>query len=196
MGKKSVMQFKSSPGFTACIFLAMDVVTLAFAITGPLSSQNHHLLVDSAVVHESRQTVVTLGPISKSPANPLLAEDREWEGSWKNANPSVVYKDGIYHLWITTNIVCPGAPNGKCAHPGYNWTVPRYNRLTVMAGCFMLVPPMVCTLRSRTLDWWRPLVVIKTIWYTTLGRVLRKPESSSTHSTESFACLAKTGGLG
>ena len=74
-----------------------------------------HLLIDDAVVASAAGTRTVLGPVAKSPANPLLAEDREWEASWKNTNPSIEYVDGVYHLWMTSNVV-RGAPRhcAKC----------------------------------------------------------------------------------
>ena len=127
----------------------------ALAAAGLAAEPRRHLLVDPDVVAATvGRTEVALGPVHKSPANPLLAEDRKWEASWKNTNPSVVYTDGVYHLWMTTNVVrprprpwhptprptppthadglcsvqvCPGAAPGvyrSCAHPTYNYTVP------------------------------------------------------------------------
>ena len=71
----------------------------------------YHLFIDETVVQDRGNTAPSLGPVHKSEANPLLREDRRWEGSWKNTNPSVVYKDGLFHLWMTANLVCPGAPS-------------------------------------------------------------------------------------
>ena len=80
----------------------------ALAAAGLAAEPRRHLLVDPDVVAATvGRTEVALGPVHKSPANPLLAEDRKWEASWKNTNPSVVYKDGVYHLWMTTNVVRP-----------------------------------------------------------------------------------------
>ena len=89
----------------------------------------YHLFIDDTIVQDRGSAAPRFGPVRKSEANPLLREDREWEGSWKNTNPSVVYRDGSYHMWMTANLVCPGASPGNltdtCAHPGYNYTVPR-----------------------------------------------------------------------
>ena len=91
--------------------------------------RGYNMIIDDAVVHDRGTATPSLGPVRKSDANPLLREDREWEGSWKNTNPSVVHRDGEFHLWMTANLVCPGAspgnPSDTCAHPGYNYTVPK-----------------------------------------------------------------------
>ena len=97
----------------------------ALAAAGLATEPRRHLLVDPDVVAATvGRTKVALGPVHKSPANPLLAEDRKWEASWKNTNPSVVYKDGVYHLWMTTNVVRPPSdtphPGGPGPHPP--WT--------------------------------------------------------------------------
>jgi hypothetical protein len=107
---------------------AAATAAAATAAAGIPSPPHVHLLVDEQVVRDRGAAAPRLGPVSKSKANPLLREDRQWEGSWKNTNPSIVYRDGVFHLWMTANLVCPGtSPSNptKCAHPTYNYTVPN-----------------------------------------------------------------------
>jgi hypothetical protein len=130
-----------------CTALAMALLSSAIAVGAvpPASSmasssqdrylrslvqgRGYHMAIDDMVVQDRGTATPSLGPVRKSDANPLLREDQQWEGSWKNTNPSVVYKDGVFHLWMTANLVCPGAsptnPHDTCAHPGYNYTVPK-----------------------------------------------------------------------
>ena len=80
------------------------------------------LLADPAVVAAvSGGASVELGPVAKSPHNPLLQEDQPWEGAWWNTNPSVFYQNGTYHMYYTSNVVCgPGSKAGMCPHSGWS----------------------------------------------------------------------------
>jgi hypothetical protein len=82
------------------------------------------LLVDPAVVIAvSGGASVELGPVAKSPHNPLLQEDQPWEGAWWNTNPSVFHQNGTYHMYYTSNIVCGrGSKAGMCPHSGWTGT--------------------------------------------------------------------------
>jgi len=88
------------------------------------------LAVDPSVIGMQPGLRYELGPITKSSHNPLMREDQKWEADWLNTNPSIVYRNGTYHLWYTAKTICPGATPEVCAasgqhccHPGYNFTV-------------------------------------------------------------------------
>jgi hypothetical protein len=95
--------------------------------------------VDPRIIAAQQNTVPELGVVTKSTHNPLLSEEEPWDGNWLNSNPSVVYRDGVFHLWWTAKLVCPGAspgkctrngasakvnPSDKCCHPGFNHSIP------------------------------------------------------------------------
>ena len=92
-----------------------------------------HTLLDPRLIAWESNTAYQLGPVSKSPANPLLSEDKPWDGNWLNSNPSVVFNNGTFHLWWTAKLVCPGATPDKCSravakkqccHPDFNFSIP------------------------------------------------------------------------
>lgn len=57
-------------------------VCAPLAASASAPTRRHQMLVtDEQVVSDRGGAVVQLGPVSKSPANPLLSEDRIWEGS-------------------------------------------------------------------------------------------------------------------
>ena len=91
------------------------------------------------IAAQSTNVVPALGAVTKSPHNPLLSEDEPHDGNWLNTNPSIVWRNGTFHLWWTAKLVCPGAspakctrngahakvaPSEQCCHPGFNFTIP------------------------------------------------------------------------
>lgn len=68
---------------------------------------------------------VVLGPVTKDPANPLLAEGRvPWDLAWWNTYPSVAYdrKAQLYKLWYNGIICCEKGL--MCPSTDYRWLLP------------------------------------------------------------------------
>ena len=119
------------------MFAAVRSSSILFAAASD-SHKQQLLGLDPALVRwQSPNTAPALGPVAKSAKNPLITEDQPWDGAWLNSNPSIVYRAGIFQLWWTAKLVCPGAtpPNctrrpdavphhHTCCHPGYNFSVP------------------------------------------------------------------------
>ena len=97
---------------------ALRLLLPALALA-PRTSARLFLTVDPDAAEPAAGARVTLGPVTKSPHNPLLQEDKEWEAAWWNTNPSVFHKDGAYHWYYTSNIVCSGRRMGMCPHAGW-----------------------------------------------------------------------------
>ena len=97
--------------------------------TLPLSATTVHLLADPDVVAAANGAAITLGPVEKSPRNPVIREDRPWEGAFGNCYPTAAYDpaDRKVKLWLNARTRCPptGAATdphtapGICPHLGY-----------------------------------------------------------------------------
>ncbi|MFZ4695428.1 MAG: hypothetical protein ACOYMV_09910 [Verrucomicrobiia bacterium] len=61
------------------------------------------LLLDPRTIQSSSGVELRLGPVTKSPLNPLFGEDRPWESSCDNLYPNVVFDpaDRFWKLWYT-----------------------------------------------------------------------------------------------
>jgi hypothetical protein len=88
-----------------------------------------HLLADPAVVAAMDGAAITFGPVIKSAKNPLIVEDRPWEGEFGNCYPTAAFDpaDRKFKVWLNARTRCPptGAANdphtapGICPHLGY-----------------------------------------------------------------------------
>ena len=57
---------------------------------------------------------ISLGPVSKSAANPLFGESQPWDAAWWNTYPSVAWDGaaGLYKMWYNSNVDCGGGGGG------------------------------------------------------------------------------------
>ena len=92
-----------------------------------------YTLIDPRLIKTQSNVLLELGNVTKSKHNPLLSETMPWDGNWLNSNPSIIHKDGVFHLFWTAKLVCPGAnPKictrekgaDRCCHPGFNHSIP------------------------------------------------------------------------
>ena len=65
------------------------------------------LLLDARLVEATQNAQVTLGTVTKHPANPLFGEDRPWEKRFDNVYANVLYDDEeeIYKCWYSPFVV-------------------------------------------------------------------------------------------
>src|SRR5689334_2746014 len=76
-----------------------------------------HLLLDSRLIESTEGVTLRLGPVTKSPANPLFREDRPWEVRFDNLYPNVLFdeKKGRYRCWYSPFIVDPEVSESSAA---------------------------------------------------------------------------------
>ena len=98
---------------------------LAFSPAATTPAAPTILLTVDPLVTAAATASLALGPVSKSPHNPLMEEDEPWEAAWWNTNPSLFYKDNAFHLYYTSNIICGDQTHqGMCPHYGWSGPVP------------------------------------------------------------------------
>jgi hypothetical protein len=109
--------------FSAVASLFFFFLFFFFAWSPSASAIPTVLLAIDPLFMDAGSASIALGPITKSPKNPLMAEEEPWEAAWWNTNPSLFYKDGAFHLYYTSNVVC-GAQTKEGMCPHYGWSGP------------------------------------------------------------------------
>ena len=70
-------------------------------------TEHVYLMIDDSIIEDRNNLRLELGPVEKSPENPLFGADfssdppRKWEPRYDNLYPSVIYddKEAIYKIW-------------------------------------------------------------------------------------------------
>ena len=95
---------------------------------------HQYLAIDPSAIEAADGLDISLGPVTKDPANPLFGEDSPWEAAWWNAYPTIAYDAAAakYKMWYNSNTDCScrrgtavpcsaadAATPGMCPHLGY-----------------------------------------------------------------------------
>lgn len=72
-------------------------------VARPLAPRERYLLLDNRVVDGQRNARLAVGTVTKSPANPLFAEDRPWEVRFDNLYANILYDEAeqIFKCWYS-----------------------------------------------------------------------------------------------
>jgi hypothetical protein len=91
--------------FVAAAATGLVLPSLGGATALPVRAS--YLVLDDRVVDRVEHAHLTVGIVTKHPANPLFAEDRPWEVRFDNVYPNVLYdpEAGLYKCWYSPFIV-------------------------------------------------------------------------------------------
>lgn len=69
--------------------------------------RNRYLLLDSRIIEDTENAVLTVGTVQKDRRNPLFKEDKPWEPRFDNVYCNVIYdkQDKIYKCWYSPFII-------------------------------------------------------------------------------------------
>ncbi|MHC4657046.1 MAG: HEAT repeat domain-containing protein [Planctomycetota bacterium] len=69
--------------------------------------RDRYLLLDSRIIEDTENAVLTVGTIRKDKRNPLFVEDKPWEPRYDNVYCNVIYdrQDKIYKCWYSPFII-------------------------------------------------------------------------------------------
>lgn len=72
-----------------------------------INHQSRYLLLDSRIIDKLDNAKLSVGKITKHPANPLFLEDNPWEKRFDNLYGNVIYdkKEEIYKIWYSPFII-------------------------------------------------------------------------------------------
>ena len=56
-------------------------------------NRNRYLLLDSRIIEDTENAVLTIGTIRKDKRNPLFVEDKPWEPRYDNVYCNVIYDE-------------------------------------------------------------------------------------------------------
>ncbi len=70
-------------------------------------NRNRYLLLDSRIIEDTENAVLTVGTIRKDKRNPLFVEDKSWEPRFDNVYCNVIYdeQDKLYKCWYSPFII-------------------------------------------------------------------------------------------
>lgn len=94
------------------ILHGLIIILLSFSqlISENFNNKNHrsrYLLLDSRIIDKLDNAKLSVGKITKHPANPLFLEDKPWEKRFDNLYGNVIYddKEKIYKIWYSPFII-------------------------------------------------------------------------------------------
>jgi len=92
--------------------LVVGLLSATPIVSAPAVEREKYLLLDSRIVDTVTDAQLTVGTVTKHPANPFFGQDKPWETSLDNLYPNVVYDDQaeLYKAWY--HIYYPAAPRG------------------------------------------------------------------------------------
>ena len=72
-----------------------------------MAEESRYLVLDSRIIADVEDAKLTLGNVSKHPANPLFTEDKPWEPRYDNVYPDVIYDEDekVYKCWYNPFVV-------------------------------------------------------------------------------------------
>jgi len=69
--------------------------------------RDRHLLLDSRIIEDTENAILTVGAVQKEKRNPLFKEDKPWEPRYDNVYCNVIYdrQDKLYKCWYSPFII-------------------------------------------------------------------------------------------
>ncbi len=69
--------------------------------------RNRYLLLDSRIIEDTENAILTVGTVQKDKRNPLFKEDKPWEPRFDNVYCNVIYdeQDKLYKCWYSPFII-------------------------------------------------------------------------------------------
>ncbi|MCK4294732.1 MAG: hypothetical protein KAY65_16135, partial [Planctomycetes bacterium] len=104
--------------------------------------RNRYLLLDSRIIEDTENAVLTVGTVQKDRRNPLFKEDKPWEPRFDNVYCNVIYdeQDKIYKCWYSPFIIderTTGTPPEKRNPESQNYMKARPNHRE-MGVCYAI----------------------------------------------------------
>jgi hypothetical protein len=95
---------------TTLFFFASSLLVFPTSVGAAEPRKNgstRHLVLDSRIIEQVHNAVLTVGTINKHPSNPLFKEDKAWEKRFDNLYGNVVFnrEQQTYHCWYSPFIV-------------------------------------------------------------------------------------------
>ena len=94
------------------ILHGLIIILLSFSqlMSENFNNKNHrsrYLLLDSRIIDKLDNAKLSVGKITKHPANPLFLEDKPWEKRFDNLYGNVIYdkENKLYKCWYSPFIV-------------------------------------------------------------------------------------------
>lgn len=75
--------------------------------------RDRYLLLDSRIIEDTENAILTVGTVQKDKRNPLLKEDKPWEPRYDNVYCNVIYdeQDKLYKCWYSPFIIDESTTN-------------------------------------------------------------------------------------
>ncbi len=98
-------------GYAFCLAFAWTLSMSAFVMADRLDTElDRYLLLDSRIIDDLDNVMLTVGVVQKDENNPLFGEDKPWEPRFDNPYLSIIYdeEDEIFKCWYSIFIKSGG----------------------------------------------------------------------------------------